>query len=325
MRTLTILFSALVLGTAAQAQTVATFDDLLLSKPDTSYINYSASGSDVGFNDGLAHFPTVYDTSFGGIWNYCSYSNWTDSVTSGYTNQYSAKTGIGYAGSANYMIAYCANPVTYEYNMNIKLNGAAVGEPVSGFYVTNSTYAYNYMRDHPFDSGGWFVLTIKGYIAGALTADSVNYYLADYRASDSSLHTIVRTWEWVNLLSLGAVDSLQFSLNSTDTAGGFGMNTPGYFCMDNFTTHESSSAVSNVANTAAAKVYPNPATNVLCIDVADNATQQINILDMAGNVVSTYAVTANHTEINTAPLSSGTYMLQLSGNGKTATTRFVKK
>ena len=95
--------------------------------------------------------------------------------------------------------------------------------------------------------------------------------------------------------------------------------------MDNFTTHESSSAVSNVANTAAAKVYPNPATNVLCIDVADNATQQINILDMAGNVVSTYAVTANHTEINTAPLSSGTYMLQLSGNGKTATTRFVKK
>src|SRR4051812_29208336 len=108
MRTFTMLFSAFVLGTTAtQAQTVATFDTLHLSKADTFYVNYSSSGNDVGFNDGHAHFPCIYDTSYGGIWSTgFAYSNMSDSVTSGYFNQYSAKAAAGYGGSGNYLMAH---------------------------------------------------------------------------------------------------------------------------------------------------------------------------------------------------------------------------
>ena len=328
MRTFTLLFSALVLGTTANAQTVATFDDQVLAT-DTAYVNYVATGTDVGFNDGLAHFPCVYDSTYGWEGGF-AYSDKTDSVHSGYGNEYSAKAGIGYAGSSKYAAVFCSDPVTFTFYTRLRLTGAAIDKPVSGFYVTNSTYTYNaikngYFSATKFDSGSWFLLTIKGYTGGALTADSVNFYLADFRFADTTMDYIVKTWEWVNLLPLGHVDSLQFHLNSSDTAGGFGMNTPAFFCMDNFTTNETALSVHNIPASYIAKVYPNPAINTLYVDVTDNSVQQVSVMDMAGNVVSSNSVKSSHIEINTSTLASGMYMLQLDGDGKTAHTKFVKE
>jgi len=342
MRTFTFLITTLLLGTAAQAQTVATFDDLSLPTTDTYYVNYSAFGTDVGFNDGLAHFPCIYDTSGGyTFWNYFAYSNETDSVTSGYSNQYSAKTAAGYAGSAEYAVAYCSNPVTYTNTMNLNLRGTAIGHPVKGFYLTNSTYAYNsiaagYPVEYParkFHNGDWFKLTIYGYSGGALKPDSVSTYLADFLFPDPSMNYILNTWQWVDLLPLGNVDSLQFSLSSTDN-GSFGMNTPAYFCIDNFTTYETDTmpdttvshlAVSNSGQSLVAKVYPNPVINTLYVDLTGNTVQQLSVMDMEGNMINSNSVAGNHIEINTATLSAGTYLLQLSGNGKSASTKFVKQ
>ena len=330
MRRFTILFSALILCATAKAQTVATFDDLVLSKPDTSYINYNMAGTDVGLSDGLAHFSCYFDTSsYGNYWaSGFTYSNWTDSVTSGYLNQYSAKTAKGFDTSHNYAVAFVSNPATYAYNINLNLKGPAIGKTVSGFEVTNSTYAYNSMKygdsfDTAFHQGNWFLLTIKGYRDSALTPDSVNFYLADYRARDSSAHYILDTWRWVNLLPLGHVDSLQFSLSSSNT-GPSGMNVPAYFCMDNFTTNETSEGVAPVPSIAIAKVYPNPATNTLYVAITDNSVQQISVIDMAGKVISSYPASPGHMAINTSALAAGTYMLQISGNGKSGMTRFVK-
>ena len=67
--------------------------------------------------------------------------------------------------------------------------------------------------------------------------DSVIAVLADFRSNNSSEDYILKTWKWVNLLPLGDIDSLSFSYRSSDV-GQFGMNTPGYFCMDNFTTKD---------------------------------------------------------------------------------------
>ena len=334
MRTFTILFSAFVLGTTAHAQTVATFDDLSLATTDTFYVNYSASGTDVGFNDGLARFPCIYDTSYGGTWTTgFAYSNMTDSVTSGYFNEYSAKAAKGYAGSDNYAVAHVSDPVTYAPDILMPLTGAAIGHPVSGFYVTNGTYAYNSMRDgdmfaRKFHNGDWFKLTIQGYLGGTLQPDSVGVYLANFLFPDTTMNYILKTWQWVNLLSLGNVDSLQFTLSSTDN-GFYGMNTPAYFCMDNFTTAESSGlsslSANNIQSIAVAKVYPNPATNTLYVDIADNSVQQVNLVDMAGNIISTYSAVTKLVEINTASLPVGMYVLQMMGNGNVASMKFVKE
>jgi hypothetical protein len=335
MRTNTFLLSALLLITGSlNAQTVATFDDLVLTHPDTFYVNYTAPGSDVGFNDGLAHFPSVYDTGYGDTtWCYFAYSNRTDSVTSGVENQYSAKTATGFGGSANYAVISCFNPVTYANSVIVNLTGAAINHPVSGFYVTNNTYAYNSMRDgdmfsRKFHNGDWFKLNVQGYSGGVLKPDSVTIYLADFLFPDTTMNYILKTWQWVNLGSLGNVDSLQFSLSSTDNST-FGMNTPAYFCMDNFTTDETAGAgalhIANELPLPVAKIYPNPAGNVLYAEILQNSVQLVSITDLSGRIIASWPVTQTRLELNTPDLAPGTYLLQLSGNGKTAGLRFVKQ
>lgn len=327
MRTFTLMMAALTIGAATQAQTVATFEDLQLPQADTFYVNYSAPGTDVGFNDGLAHFPCDYDTSGGyQFWSYgFAYSNMTDSVTSGFGNQYSAKAGSGYNNSAEYIVAYGSDNMVY-------LSDSARGKDVKGFYVTNGTYAYNDMRDGSMFSkqftnadSDWFKLTVYGYLNGQKKSDSVDFYLADFRFADSTNDYIVRDWKWVDLTPLGHVDSLEFVLTSSDNDPIYGMNTPAYFCMDNFTTNETSVGVSNTPVAGAVKVYPNPATNVLYVDCGNNDVEQIVVRDVTGKVMGTYTVTGERVEINTAALPAGMYLLQLSGNGKKASMRFVKQ
>lgn len=329
MRTFTLLFSALVLGaTATKAQTVADFESLPLASADTYYVNYSAFGTDVGVNNGLAHFPCIYDTSFGYTFvNGFVYSNKIDSVHGGYTNQFSAKAGSGYGGSSKYAVLFCSNPVTYETNFGMTLTGAAIGKKVNGFYITNSTYAYNAVVNgdgtRKFHSGDWFRLTVKGYSDGVQKPDTVNFYLADYRFADSSMNYAVKTWEWVDLMSLGNIDSIQFFLSSTDT-GAFGMNTPAYFCMDNFKTNETNADVA-ITYPVVAKVYPNPAKDMLFVDLTDETIKELTVTDVAGRIVTTTAVNDDHIEINTSTLPAGVYMLHLSGTNGNATVKFVKQ
>lgn len=241
MRRFTLTILALVALTATYAQTVADYENLSLSKNDTFYVNYSSSGNDVGFDNGLAHFPCVYNSAWGGFWSSgFAYSNMTDSVTSGFTNSYSAKTAKGYNGSSKYIVANG----TSNY---VQIINTGKGGFVNGFYLTNSTYAYNSMRDGDAfakkfggtsgNDADWFKLVIHGYNNGTMKQDSIEVYLADFRFTDNTKDYILKSWKWVNLLPLGKVDSLDFTLSSSDV-GSFGMNTPAFFCIDNFITQE---------------------------------------------------------------------------------------
>lgn len=343
MRKFTLLLSSLALcASALKAQTVSTFEALPLSGTDTFYINTTSSMTDLGFNDGLAHFPYYYDTSFGGYWaGGFAFSNKADSTTSGYTNQYAAKPAAGYGGSAKYAVCWCTNPWTYEHKTNVLLTGAAMGKSVTGVYITNGTYAFNSMRDGDGvakqfgDTTGtglttgqgtapdWFKVTIKAYSGGTLGTDSVDFYLADFRPAGTANDSIIRGWHWVNLLPLGHADSLQFSMSSSDN-GSFGMNTPAYFCIDNFTTNETSVAVNNVA-APAARIYPNPAAGTLNIDLNNNEYNQAYVVNAAGSIVYSTPLSAAHTSLNTAELAPGYYLLRLTGNNQSATIRFVKE
>ena len=103
---------------------------------------------------------------------------------------------------------------------------------VNGFYVTNNNYAYDAMLNgydvaKQFTQDDWLKLTVTGKNALNNETGTVDFYLA-------SGGDIVDTWEFVNLTSLGAVNSLEFSLSSSDV-GSFGMNTPAYFAIDDLT------------------------------------------------------------------------------------------
>jgi hypothetical protein len=154
--------------------------------------------------------------------------------------------------------------------VRVHLTGAAAGEKVLGFYVTNSTYAYLSMKNGDQFAkkfGGptgtdpdWFRLTVKAWYNGALSIDFVDVYLADFRSADSTQDYILKTWKYVSLKKLGNVDSLTFALNSSDV-GSFGMNTPAYFCLDDLITSDGITTAAPIAlNDAATVRYVDTAT-----------------------------------------------------------------
>jgi hypothetical protein len=218
-------------GFQTESHIVSTFKELDLA-PESFWNGSDGSG---GFSSGLIHFYNFHNPEWG-VWSGWAYSNIGDNVTPGWVNQYSAITGAGIDslvdGSVNYAVAY--NPI------NMRFVDPSAHE-VKGFFVTNSTFAaLSMMHGDDFSKkfGGvdgndpdWFKLSIWGMRDGYST-DTVEFFLADFRFEDNSMNYIVDTWQWVELSSLGKIDSLMFAMASSDM-GSWGMNTPAYFCVDN--------------------------------------------------------------------------------------------
>ena len=272
MKKFNLLVLAVICTLFTQAQTVATFENLTLA-PE-SYWNGSDLGG--GFADGNGYFVNSYDTAYFS-WSGFGYSNVTDDTTVGWSNQYGNISGSGYSGSANYVVANGYG------DMKIQLTGnAAGGTYVKGTYINNSTYSYYSMRDGDQfakkfggvsgDDADWFKLTVTGWLNGQAKNDTVNFMLADFTFTDNSQDYILNEWTWLDLQVLGNVDSLQFSLSSSD-AGQWGMNTPAYFVLDNFTTADVANAAPVASNDAATTNYNTAITiNVLENDFDTTAT-----------------------------------------------------
>ncbi|MHC4298234.1 MAG: DUF4465 domain-containing protein [Planctomycetota bacterium] len=208
---------------------IADFEDLVLA-PESYWNGSDGSG---GFVSGGAHFSNSYNSEWGS-WDGFSYSNSTDTTTAGVAAQFDAITGSGQGGSANYAISYIgwvSPPVVTLVTPGV----------VEGLYVTNCCYPYYAMRDGDMfskkfggaagDDPDFFLLTITGKGADGAVTGTVDFYLADYRSTDNSGDYIVDSWQYVDLTSLGVVESLEFTLSSSDV-GDWGMNTPAYFAID---------------------------------------------------------------------------------------------
>jgi hypothetical protein len=100
-----------------------------------------------------------------------------DDSTQGYDNRFSSITGGGY-NSLTYTIGYSPSV--------IRLNGFNAGSTMSGFYITNSSYAYYAIKEGDFfskkfggttgDDPDWFLLNIVNYLNGN-TSDTLGIYL----------------------------------------------------------------------------------------------------------------------------------------------------
>ncbi len=324
INTLLIIALGLFLTNTTKAQTTSDFENITLKT--NSYWN----GSDYskGFTSGNAKFNNIYDSAFGGSWGSWSVSNMKDSVTAGYMNQYSVCNGMGY-NSSNYAVAYYSN---YTPNPTIVLTGAASGKTVAGCWINNSTYAYMDMKNGtPSVSkkfGGvngtdadYFKLRAIGYLGGKEILKKVDLMLADFTSSDSTKDYILKNWTWLDLSVLGNIDSVQFTMESTDT-GSFGINTPTYFCMDNFTTNNTALSISE-NSIHALYMYPNPASNVLSVsEYGEKAT--ISILDMTGKYIIANNIMLSNS-IDISAMNSGVYIIQISKNDIVYTAKFVKE
>ena len=214
---------------AASAAVVSDFEDLSLGSE--SYWNGSDSSG--GFHSGGGYYKNNYNTTYNS-WDGFAYSNITNTTTSGMAGQYNAIAGSGQGGSNNYTIGY----IGWTELPVVTLDAAGV---VDSLYVTNNNFAYYSMLNGDAFSkkfGGasgndedWFMLMITGKDSGGAATGTVDFYLADFRFSDSGLDYILNQWGEVDLSPLGEVKSLEFALSSSDV-GMWGMNTPAYFAVD---------------------------------------------------------------------------------------------
>lgn len=236
MKKYVLLFSFLGCFLLTRAQVISDFEGLLPA--GDSVLNGSRGTSFVV--NGSAEFPITWNPDFGGFWAAdWAISSVADDTTSGPGNLYGTIAGSGNRESTTFAVG--------QDGAVIRLLGQAQGQPVRGVYVTNTTYAHNSMRDGDLFAkqfGGpdgtdpdFFQLIIRGYRDSSLTSDSVSFYLADYRFEEDSLDYLVDDWQFVDLAPLGPVDSLQFTLASSDV-GEFGLNTPAFFCLDDLLTYD---------------------------------------------------------------------------------------
>jgi len=307
---------------------VADFEDLNLPV-DSFYVD--STGADF-----MSNYSTfVYDwtqSPWGDYWSGgFAYSTMRDSVTSGYGNLYSAKTAIGNNNSFTYLVG--------QNGAKINIPPMAIRSLINSCYITNSTYAYNSMRDGDLFAkkfGGatgndpdWFKLTIKGSTFGFMQPDSIEFYLADFRFSDNSQDYILKTWEFVDITPLGYVDTLYFNLSSSDV-GSFGMNTPAFFCMDDFSTPEQSGINENANSKINISIFPTPVNDKVTIQLESKTNENgiVIVKNSLGQQISASEIQLipgdNKLSADYSYLSAGIYFLSIETKSSINTIKFVK-
>lgn len=204
--------------------TVVDFEGVTLNA-DSIWNGSDLSGSFVSQN---AVFNNVYNSQWFS-WSGFACSAKTDTKTPGYANQYSSIAGSGALNSKKYAVAYGTASFTCKPNQYGNFN-------IQSLMLTNSTYAYLDMQtgtpgvSKKFADGDWFKIIFNGYL-NKLNTGKVEYYLADFRNGKSFM---ANTWNKLDVSTLGKVDSVAISFDSSDT-GQWGINTPTYVCIDNIT------------------------------------------------------------------------------------------
>lgn len=306
------------------AQFAVNFDQLPLA-PESYWDGSDGSSNHFVSENGL-YFPTWYDTSFGGYWaGGFAYSNLTDSVSSGYGNQYACKAGSGQNNSQNYVVTVGNGWFRQE------------AQPGSGIQINevslcNSTYAYNSMRDGDAFAkkfGGidgtdpdFFSVIFTGFWMGNQVGQPVEFFLADFRSNNSSEDYIIRDWTVVSLESLGYVDSIAYSFTSSDV-GEFGINTPLYFCMDSLVYNP---LVISIPETKELKthVFPNPSSGeYFTVKLEESSFGEYFLRNSLGEIVRAGKLEAGTTQVNQSGLSTGVYQLEISSENQRTFTRHL--
>ena len=268
MKKIFTLFAAVALTASATMANVITLD---LSKPvnptsleynengiwtecynDVDYTWLAFGDEDCGFL--LSHLIGGEGSSWGGYYwdGFCPAigGDITDYGQSGSSDGWTVKYGGCMAGGGcvinedgtvtadpaqPYIVGYWGswsedptNQVKYADN-----DGNSTFKPV-GVYVCNHPWPY-YGCLHgdgfgrAFEEGDYFELIAHGVdFEGNETTTSIN--LVEFTNGELKA---LNDWTFFDLSSLGEVESVYFTMNSTDT-GAYGMNTSAYFCMDKF-------------------------------------------------------------------------------------------
>jgi hypothetical protein len=320
-KTITLMALAITINTAKSQTLVADFENFTLGT-NSAYTNTNS----VPFSTSNGNFQYQWTSGAFPYWSGgFSYTNNYDSITSGFGNLYGVRAYKGYNNSDKYIVGQDGGGIKL---ISPSLTGT---NTVDGMYITNTTFAWKSMK-----SGDQFakkfggttgndkdslVLRIKGYKAGVFQ-NKVDFFLANYTFTNNTQDYIVNTWQWVNTSTLGNVDSISFQMFSSDV-GAFGINTPLFFAIDNFTTKVLYTGIANNAQTLEVNVYPNPFLNQLSIETPTKNTF-VKITNCLGELIYKSLLENTSTTIDLSAFVNGIYFLEMSSENKIVTKKIIK-
>jgi len=324
MQKIFTLILCLFVFSGLTGQHVADFEDFNLD-PET-YMN-NADPAD-GFMTNGIFLPNTHMVS-GDFesWTGWSVSNTTDVTDTSYDNQYSSISGGGADGSSSYGVSF----VVGESSMrnDVISTGSSTFESIM---VNNTVVTHHIIKEgnnfskkfggETGDDPDYFILTIKGRSGGELTADSINFYLADYRFTDNSKDYIIKDWKEIDVSQFNSEDELVFTMSGSDV-GMFGLNTPTYFCVDNITLKILTST-ENLSDKIDLTVFPNPTTEFINFDWHEGEGE-LQIVNLQGSMLQNQTLQEGKNSVNVSDLPEGVYSLKLKTEEGFLAKQFVKQ
>lgn len=213
---------------------IITFEDATFGADSAYFDNRAYTYS------GVVEFQNAHATwgSFFGV------SQAHDTITAGYTNDFSIFGTGGNNGSKTFAYCYYSEYSGAAAKLSV-VDGNAAGVATiapNSVYVALTTYAALALRDGndggvygeavKLKEGGYFSVTFTGYNGDTKTG-TVTTYPGDFRTKPLSLMT---SWTLVDLKALGEVTRIDVTIGgSDDLYGSYGFNAPAYIAIDDFT------------------------------------------------------------------------------------------
>lgn len=313
MNMLTKITSILLLAcsTTLNAQISEGFENAMQA-PDT--LRNGSEGTQLHyFNTGEMTFPVKWDTTYkywASGWALSKIINNKVEPSNYAEHLYSAAPGFG-VENGNKGKAFMVGQSGSFFTLQRRNQGDF---PLKGFYVSNSTYAYNSMKfgdmfakkfgGNTGNDEDSFVLIIRSY-KQSKAVDSQRVVLADYRFSDSTKDYILNEWRFVTLKD-AYTDSVAFDMISSDM-GQWGMNTPAFFVLDGvefYGLNTVKKAQNNIA------VFPVPSHDGVHVKSAYPIISA-KILDYSGRVKATAELSGKTGYIQVDQLPQGYYIMHV--------------
>ncbi len=265
---------------------VVDFEELTL-EPNTHWSTSERTGS---FQSSYLTLYSHYDEDYP-EYPYLEgfvYTNETDADTYALTN-YSAAVGHGNENSSNYVNCYMgwyntsAIKIDTEHSVDFTNRGA---------YFCLPTYVSKYIGDEngSFAENHYYYSVKITAFAGETEVANREIVMADFR-EDANYK--MDEWTFVDLSWIANADSLYFEAVGNDTAGGFGVNTPAYFCMDDFGIQAPEVFIGqSIAESLSIDAYFDAAgmLNLSC----ESRINDVYVYDMAGRLVKNISVNDNN-------------------------------
>lgn len=171
-----------------------------------------------------------------------------------------------------------------------------------GVYVNLNSYTYYSVERgdaycRAFTNGDRLTLTVHGVDPDG-SERTLDVALAE---STNGCITLTRGWRYVDLTPLGTVNEIYFTMSSTDS-GDYGMNTPGYFCLDKLMVSPVEQVGVNTPTAAGTTISYRRESHTVHLSGCDFAL----ITDAAGRRV----LAAEGPDVDIAHLPAGVYVVK---------------